>query len=128
MISSNLRYHHWPAKIFSVREGVYNLAQNVPPASKIGCKYNIKETASAVSFMMSDCFSIAPKALIFDQRARLFNTTFNRQVSTMQSLYGPQLHLPKLTRTEMEPLLLYYPQRDRGIIADRVCETILRRQ
>ena len=75
---------------------------------------------------------IAPKALISAQRARPFNTTFNRQISTVQSLYGSQLHLPKFTRTEildaLEPLLLYYPQRDRGIITDRVCETILRRQ
>ena len=75
---------------------------------------------------------ITPTALISAQRARPFNTTFNRQVNTMRNLYGPQLHLPKFTRAEilgaLEPLLLYYPQRDRGIITDRVCETILRRQ
>ena len=28
----------------------------------------------------------------------------------------------------LEPLLRYYPQRDRGIITDRVCATILLRQ
>ncbi len=30
--------------------------------------------------------------------------------------------------TRLEPLLRYYPQRDRGIITDRVCATILLRQ
>lgn len=75
---------------------------------------------------------IDPQALIAGQQARPFHTTFNRQVNTMQSLYGPQLRLPKLTRAEilaeLEPLLSFYPQRDHGIIADRVTETILRRQ
>ena len=75
---------------------------------------------------------IDPKALIAAQRARPFNTTFNRQVGTVRSLYGPQLRMPKLTRdeirTELAPLLTYYAERDRGIITDRVCETIRMRQ
>lgn len=75
---------------------------------------------------------IEPRALIAAQRARPFQTTFNRQMGTARALYGRQLNMPKLTREEilrsLEPLLLYYARRDRGIIADRVCATILLRQ
>ena len=75
---------------------------------------------------------IDPKALISAQRARPFNTTFNRQIGSVHSLYSYQLHMPKLPRDEIRaefaPLLLYYAERDRGIITDSVCETILRRQ
>ena len=64
--------------------------------------------------------------------ARPINTTFNRQVGTVRSLYGYQLRMPKLTRdeicAELATLLTYYAERDRGIITDRVCETILMRQ
>lgn len=73
---------------------------------------------------------IAPKALISAQRARPFGTTFHRQVKAAQSLYGSILHMPKLSReticAELAPLLHYYSSRDRGIITDRVCQTILR--
>ena len=75
---------------------------------------------------------IAPPALIRELRARPFNTTFNRQLHTAQGLYGKQLQLPHFTRDEIMqellPLLEYYASRDRGLIADRVCETILLRQ
>lgn len=75
---------------------------------------------------------IEPKALIVAQRACPFGTTFNRQAGAVQALYGAQLRLPKLSKEEifarLEPLLQYYPQRDRGIITDRVCTTILLRQ
>ena len=75
---------------------------------------------------------IEPRALIAAQRARPFQTTFNRQMGTARALYGRQLNMPKLTREEilrsLEPLLPYYARRDRGIIADRVCATILLRQ
>lgn len=75
---------------------------------------------------------IAPSALIRQLRARPFNTTFNRQLHTAQNLYGQQLKLPKFTHEwlmrELQPLLEYYAQRDRGLITDRVCETILTRQ
>ena len=75
---------------------------------------------------------IEPSALISAQRARPFNTTFNRQVGAVRELYGAQLHLPKRSKEELiaklEPLLPYYAQRDRGLIADRVCATILTRQ
>ena len=75
---------------------------------------------------------IAPKALISASRARPFNMTFNRQVGTIRTLYGSQLQMPKLTREEirdeLSTLLPYYAARDRGIITDRVCDTILTRQ
>ena len=75
---------------------------------------------------------IMPKALITALRARPFHTTFNRQMYTIQSLYGKQLYIPKFNRPELidalQPLLPYYASRDCGIITDRVCETILTRQ
>ena len=62
----------------------------------------------------------------------MFQTTFNRQIHTMESLYGKQLEIPDFTRTQLaqkvESLLEYYPARDRDLIADRVCETVLVRQ
>lgn len=71
-------------------------------------------------------------ALIAETRARPFHTTFNRQMKTMQGLYGKQLSIPKFTGDELsellQPLLLYYSRRDQALIADRVCETILTRQ
>lgn len=75
---------------------------------------------------------VIPKTLIASVKARPFNTTFNRQIKTMQSLYGKQLDIPKFTRNELfdlaKPLLPYYAPRDQELIADRVCETILIRQ
>ena len=88
--------------------------------------------AGLLSNVQMSPMDIAPKALIAVQRARPFNTTFNRQIGTIRSLYGYQLRMPKLTRdeicAELVPLLTYYAERDRGIITDRVCETILMRQ
>lgn len=88
--------------------------------------------AGLLSNVQMSPMDIDPKALIAAQRARPFNTTFNRQVGNMRSLYGRQFHMPKLTRdeirTELAPLLTYYAERDRGIITDRVCETIRMRQ
>lgn len=75
---------------------------------------------------------IAPDSLISSVRARPFNTTFNRQIISAREFYGAQLNMPRLRREEImeeiEPLLQYYSERDRGYIADRVCETILLRQ
>lgn len=75
---------------------------------------------------------IDPAALIRSAKARPFNTTFNRQVIHGRSLYGPQLHIPSFTerelRRKLEEPLNYYAQRDRGIISDRVCQTIFMRQ
>ena len=75
---------------------------------------------------------IMPPALISALRARPFNTTFTRQMNAARNLYGAQLIMPKLTvgelREDLIPLLEYYPQRDRDIIADRVEACILTRQ
>lgn len=88
--------------------------------------------AALLSNVQMSPMDIDPRALISAPRARPFNTTFNRQVGSVRGLYGYQLHMPKLTQdeicTELAPLLPYYAERDRGIITDRVCETILRRQ
>lgn len=74
---------------------------------------------------------IEPKGLIRSLTARPFGTTFNRQKNTAESLYGEQLVVPKLTKKEiqeeLEPLLEYYPERDRGLIADRVTYSILKK-
>ena len=88
--------------------------------------------AGLLSNVMDSPLDIQPKGLIENIKARPFNTTFNRQVNTMQNLYGTQLRIPKFTHKELydmvEPLLPYYPARDQALIADRVCETILIRQ
>ena len=80
--------------------------------------------ASLLSDTQMSPMDIEPKALIRSLEARPFNTTFNRQKNTAESLYGKQLIMPKLTKKEvleeLEPLLEYYPERDRGIIADRI--------
>ncbi len=88
--------------------------------------------AGLLSNTSSMPLNIEPRGLISVTRARPFVTTFNRQIRTMQGLYGPQLSMPKLSRQELagilEPLLEFYPQRDRGLIADRVVQTVLTRQ
>ena len=76
--------------------------------------------------------NIVPKALVNALVARPFQTTFNRQRNTARNLYGEIFRMPRLSREEileiLKPLLEYYSERDRGIIADRVCEVILLRQ
>lgn len=75
---------------------------------------------------------IEPSALIASLQASPFQTTFTRQMNTARSLYGPQLSMPKLSIEDIQyalfPALEYYPQRDRGIIADRAEACILLRQ
>lgn len=88
--------------------------------------------AGLLSNTMYSPMHIIPKTLIAEAKARPFNTTFNRQIRTMQGMYGKQLNLPYFTRSELyemlEPLLPYYTARDQELIADRVCETVLTRQ
>jgi len=75
---------------------------------------------------------IEPKALISALSARPFRTTFTRQMNSARSLYGKQLAMKRLSSAEIHnvlpPLLLYYAERDCGIIADRVTACILFRQ
>ena len=88
--------------------------------------------AGLLSDVMYNPFEIIPKSLISQAETRPFRTTFNRQIHTMESVYGKQLDIPHFARTQLaqmvEPLLEYYPARDRDLIADRVCETVLVRQ
>jgi len=75
---------------------------------------------------------IEPKALIRTVKASPFQTTFNRQIIHVRKLFGSQLRIPQFTEEELlreltEPLS-YYAERDRSIIAERVCQTILIRQ
>ena len=88
--------------------------------------------AGLLSNIQFSPMDIEPKGLIKDVVARPFNTSFTRQINTARSLYGKQLYIPQLTKkdilTEFEPLLEYYANRDRGIITDRVVESILTRQ
>lgn len=75
---------------------------------------------------------IEPKGLIPKVLARPFNISFNRQRNTAVNLFGTHLKCPQFSQkeilAELTPLLEYYPQRDRGLISDRVCDTILFRQ
>ena len=75
---------------------------------------------------------IQPKALIPVLLARPMGTTFTRQMNAARSLYGKQLIMPRLTAADItetvQPMLGYYPERDRGIIAERVAACILLRQ
>lgn len=88
--------------------------------------------AGLLSNVQFSPMDIEPAGLIRSLRARPFNTTFNRQLHTVQTLYGKQLKIPRFTQNElvnmMAPLLEYYAYRDRGLISDRVCDTILLRQ
>lgn len=88
--------------------------------------------AGLLSNMMLYRMDIAPKALVSSLRAQPFDTTFTRQRNTARGLYGQQLFLPRFTRREVKdmvvPHLAFYPQRDQGLILDRVTECILLRQ
>lgn len=88
--------------------------------------------AGLLSNVQFSPMDIEPKALIKDVVARPFNMNFTRQMNTARALWGSQLKLPDLTSKEimkeLEPLLEYYPQRDRGLITDRVTQCILIRQ
>ncbi len=88
--------------------------------------------AGLLSNTMLSQMDIEPKALISVLRARPFQTTFTRQRNTARALTGKQLCLPKLHVADIEkavqPLLEYYPARDRGIITDRVTACIMTRQ
>ena len=88
--------------------------------------------AGLLSNTMISRMDISPKALISALRAQPLDTTFTRLRNSAQSLYGPQLKMPKFSRSELAdvivPLLLYYPERDRSIILDRVTECILLRK
>ena len=88
--------------------------------------------AGLLSNIQISQMDIAPEALIKVLTTRPFNTTFTRQMNSARSLYGNRLKMPKLSAAEIKdtvrPMLAYYTERDRGIIADRVTKCILLRQ
>lgn len=75
---------------------------------------------------------LVSKAHILTAQARPFLTTFTRQMNTARALYGKQIVIPKFSKPEimeyLVPILEYYPERDRSIISDRVCYSIISRQ
>ena len=88
--------------------------------------------AGLLSNVQTAPLDIDPAALIRSAKGRPFNTTFNRQIAGARKLFGPQLRILKFSeetvRRELEKPLEYYSERDRGLIADRVCRTVLTRQ
>lgn len=88
--------------------------------------------AALLSNTHYSAMDINPKALMSVLRARPFNTSFTRQMNSARALFGKQLQIPGFTESQINemlvPLLQYYPERDRGIISDRVTACILSRQ
>lgn len=103
---------------------------------KSGDKYDYCPIFDNGAGLLSDTrlspMDIEPKALISSLRARPFNMSFTRQMNMARSLYGNQLSMTQFKREDiMEyliPILEFYPQRDRAIVAERVVECILQRQ
>lgn len=75
---------------------------------------------------------VLPKALISSLRSSPFDMTFIRQRNTARRLYGNQLVAPRWSKADIydivRPLLLYYPERDRATIAERVVACIVEGQ
>jgi len=88
--------------------------------------------ASLLSNIQLSPMDIEPKALISSLRSRPFDATFIHQKHVAESLFGPVLHLPVFTKSDLldllSPLLPYYPERDRSLIAERVTSCILTQQ
>jgi len=88
--------------------------------------------AALLSNVQMSPMNIMPKELVSTLIAIPFMISFTRQRNTSQSLYGKQLVLPKFKKEDMvdnlTQLLEFYPERDRGLISDRVTECILSRQ
>lgn len=88
--------------------------------------------AGLLSNVQLSPMDIDPKSLVSVPMARPFNMSFTRQRNSARQLYGTQLQIPVFTvqrlTKELESMLPYYAERDRGIIADRVCAVIAARQ
>ena len=66
---------------------------------------------------------VIPKALVGQLRAQPLGTLFARQVHAAQGEFGPQLRWDFTAAdvaAALEEALPYYPQRDRGLLRDRV--------
>lgn len=103
---------------------------------KEGDKYDYCPVFDNGAALLSDVtfspMDIEPKTLISSLKARPFNTAFTRQMNTARALYGKQLSMPVFNRSDiaeyLTPILEFYPQRDRAIIAQRAEACILTRQ
>lgn len=88
--------------------------------------------AGLLSNVQLSPMDIVPRGLLKGLLARPFNMSFTRQMNTARSLYGKQLQIPEFSRNDilevLVPLLVYYPPRDRQLIADRVVACVLMRQ
>ncbi len=88
--------------------------------------------AGLLSNMMILRADIEPKALIRSLKAEPFGMTFNRTIKTVRDMFGKVLQIPFFSKSDiydrLSPLLVYYPERDRSIISDRVIECISERQ
>lgn len=108
---------------------------NIAVIEKNG-KYNycpiFDNGAALLSNTQLSQMDIMPKALISALKARPFNTTFTRQMKSAEALFGRQLRTPQFSQVQIRqiiaPMLEYYAERDRGIIADRVAECVISRQ
>jgi len=80
--------------------------------------------AALLSDTRSYPLDIDPKGLIPLVTASPFDTTFNRQVKSAQSLYGRQLEIAEFSKEHLSKLLdkrmEYYPERDRDLIKNRI--------
>lgn len=88
--------------------------------------------AALLSDIMVYRMDIDAKSHIGLIRAAPFHMNFIRQANTLRSEYGGQLNAPYFKRGDimalLENMMLYYPERDRSIIADRVCCCVLTQQ
>ncbi len=87
--------------------------------------------AALLSNTQISAMDIDPLALVKTTLSKPFNISFTKQKSTAESLYGKALDIPKFTKAEiinqLQDILPYYPERDRGIITDRVIASILKK-
>lgn len=88
--------------------------------------------AGLLSDIVDYPMDISARGLLKTVKARPFNMSFNRQKNIVTELYGRQLAIKKFKKAEIvdvtSDLLEFYSERDRGLILDRVTETILYRQ
>lgn len=85
--------------------------------------------AGLLSDMITARTDIESKALAESCVSMPFGMSFTRQSALVRRLYGRVLCMPKFTEEDIKALLsqllLYYPERDRGVISDRVAATIM---
>ncbi len=88
--------------------------------------------AGLLSNTMLMRMDVEPKALASSLVASPLGISFNRQVSAVRGLFGRQLDIPRLSNSDISDILSaaleYYPERDRGIIADRTSYCLFSRQ